>query len=183
MQFTYPHTIDNGGSEKLTFTRLVKNGDTEYLEVENLVQPGGGPPMHVHYKQMESLTVKSGKIGVQVMGKQPEFYGPGETVTFKEGVPHKFWNAGEEPMICTGFVAPAHNIVYFLTEIYKSTKANGGKRPGTFDAAYLTDRYKSEFEMFDIPGFVKNVIMPVSLFFGKLSGKHKKFANAPEPVR
>lgn len=43
-------------------------------------------------------------------------------------------------------------------------------------------RYKSEFDMPEIPTFVKKVIFPVTLFFGKLSGKHKKFEKAPEPV-
>lgn len=72
---------------------------------------------------------------------------------------------------------------YFLTEIYKSTKANGGKRPGSFDGAYLATRYKSEFDMAEIPGFVKKFIFPATVFFGKLSGKHRKFRGAPEPVR
>ncbi len=181
MQYTYPHTIDNGQGERLTFVRRVKDGNREYLEVENLVQPGGGPPMHVHHRQDESLTVVQGKIGVQVLGGQPEYHSEGETVSFKAGVPHKFWNAGEVPMICKGYITPADSVEYFLTEIYKSTKENGG-RPGAFDSAFLLDRYKSEFDMQEIPGFVKNIIFPMTLFFGKLSGKHKKFANAPKPV-
>jgi len=182
MQFNYPYTIENGGKEQLTFLRLVKDGDTDYLEVENLVQPGGGPPMHVHHRQEESLTVIKGKIAVQVQGKEPEYHGEGETVTFRAGVAHRFWNAGNDPLLCKGYIKPADNIVYFLDEIYKSTKANGGERPGNFDAAYLMKRYKTEFDMTDIPTFVKKVIFPVILFFGKLSGKHRKFADAPEPI-
>ena len=60
--------------------------------------------------------------------------------------------------------------------------ANGGRQPGAFDAAYLLDRYRSEFDMLDIPGFVKKVIFPVALLFGKLQGKHRKFVGAPEPL-
>lgn len=181
MQFTYPHTIDNGQGEKLTFLRLVKDGEIEHLEVENYVLPGGGPPMHVHHRQEESLTVVQGKLGIEVMGKKPEYYGVGGTATFKPGVPHRFWNAGDTPMVCKGYVTPADNIVYFLTEIYRSTKENGG-RPGAFDSAYLLNRYKSEFDMYGIPGFVKNVIFPMALFIGKLQGKHRKFADAPAPI-
>ena len=180
MRYNYPHTIENGGGERLTFVRHVQGGDVNYLEVENVVQPNAGPPMHIHHKQEESLTVLQGRIGTQKPGEEPKYYGPGETVTFSAGEPHRFWNAGTEPLIGKGFIKPADNIEYFLTQIYASTKANGGKRPGNFDAAYLTNRYKSEFEMMEIPSFVKKVIFPLSLFIGKLQGKHHKFKDAPE---
>lgn len=184
MNYTYPHTITNGGGEQLTFVRKLKDEKgTEYLEVENRVDPNSGPPMHVHFKQSESLTVVKGKMGIQEPGKEPQYYGEGETLEFEAGRPHKFWNAGTEPLICKGWVKPAHNMEYFLTEIYKSTKANGGKRPGNFDGAYLMNLYKSEFDMLEIPAFVKKFIFPLTIFFGKLMGKHKKFADAPEPVR
>lgn len=183
VQFSYPHTIENGGGEKITFLRRVKDDSGDYLEVENFVQPNAGPPMHVHFKQAESLTVVKGKIGVQHLGGEEMFFGEGETVTFQPGDAHRFWNAGTEPMICKGWVKPAHNIEYFLTEIYKSTKENDGHRPGGFESAWLLDKYKSEFDMYGIPPFVRKVIFPITLFFGKLSGKHKKFRDAPEPVK
>ncbi|HYF04091.1 MAG TPA: cupin domain-containing protein [Patescibacteria group bacterium] len=181
--YQYPHTIENGGGEQLIFKRRIKDKDGEYLEVSNVVQPNSGPPMHVHHKQDEALTVKQGKIGTQILGEEPQFYGVGETVVFKAGVAHKFWNAGTEPLICEGWVRPPHNIEYFLTEIYKTTKENGGERPGAFEGAYLSQRYRSEFEMLEIPAFVRKVIFPVTVFLGKLAGKHKRYKDAPEPVR
>jgi hypothetical protein len=139
--------------------------------------------MHVHFKQDEGLTVVKGKIGVQTMGGKEEFYGEGHSITFKAGQPHRFWNAGIEPMVCKGWVKPAHNVEYFLTEIYKSTKENGGKQPSQFDGAYLLTKYKSEFDMFEIPVFVKKVIFPITLFIGKLTGRYGKFKDAPEAVK
>ncbi|MDB5227283.1 MAG: cupin protein [Bacteroidota bacterium] len=182
-QYTYPHTIENGGGERLTFLRRVTDENGEYLEVENLVQPNSGPPMHVHFKQAESLTVVKGKIGIQLPGGRQEFFGEGQTLTFEAGEAHRFWNAGTEPLICTGWVRPAHNIEYFLTEIYKSTKENNGKGPSKFDGAYLMSRYRSEFDMPEIPSFVKRIIFPLTILVGKISGKHKKFRDAPEAVR
>ncbi len=182
MQYQYPHTITNGGGELLTFTSRITTLTGDWLEGENLVQPNSGPPMHVHHLQDEHLTVVKGKMGVQVLGEAPKFFGPGEGATFKAGVPHKFWNAGTEPLQCRAWVKPAYNMEYFLTEIFKSTEANGGKRPGTFDAAYLLDRYQSEYDMLEIPSFVKKVVFPVVLFFGKLLGMHRKFEGAPEPI-
>ena len=139
--------------------------------------------MHVHHLQDESLTVIQGKIGAQVAGRQPTFHGPGETVTFRRGEVHRFWNAGEDILICKGWAKPAHNLEYFLTQIYLSTKANGGKSPSAFDGAYLQSKYKSEFDLAEIPTFVKTVIFPIVLMLGKLTGKHRRFDGAPEPVR
>ncbi|MCG3167285.1 MAG: hypothetical protein POELPBGB_03072 [Bacteroidia bacterium] len=181
-KFKFPHIIENITGEKLIFKGIARDAKGEYLEVENEIKPGAGPPMHVHYRQEEALTVVTGKIGYKLQGGEEKFAGVGETVHFKAGVAHRFWNAGDDLLRCTGYVRPPDNLVYFLTEIYKSTNENGG-RPGNFDAAYLSMRYKSEFAMTEIPVFVQNVIFPITVFFGKLAGKHKKYADAPEPMK
>lgn len=177
-----PVTISNIHGESLTFLRYTTDTEgRQIVEVENEVAPNSGPPMHVHYKQDESLTVVEGKMGYQVLGGEKKYAGPGESVTFKAGTPHKFWNAGEGMLRCRGWVSPPNTIVYFLAEIYKSTNENKG-RPGTFDAAYLLHRYRGEYYMNEIPPFVQKVIFPIVRTIGVLQGKHKKFKGAPEPV-
>lgn len=179
--FTFPHTINNGMGETLTFLRIARDEHGEYLEVENEVSPGAGPPMHVHFRQREGLTVITGTMKYLVQDGKEQTLHAGESAVFEPGIAHKFWNAGTDTLRCTGFIRPPDSIVYFLTEIYASTKANGG-RPGLFDSAFLLNKYKSEFDMIEIPGFVKKVLFPIALFFGKLTGKHKKYASAPEAV-
>ncbi len=177
-----PFTISNIHGEEITFLRMSKNEKGEdVLELENKLKPGAGPPMHVHFKQDESLTIVEGEMCYQELGGEEKHGKAGDTVTFKAGVPHKFRNSGSGLLHCKGWISPPNTIMYFLAEIYKSTNENNG-RPGTFDAAYLLDRYKGEYEMYDIPAFVRKVIFPVSLFIGKVQGKHKKYADAPEPV-
>jgi quercetin dioxygenase-like cupin family protein len=183
MRYTYPHIIDNGAGEQLTFMKFIENESGGILEIENNVHPGGGPPMHVHHLQDESLTVIKGKLGAKIEGRDPTFHGKGETVTFRRGEVHRFWNAGEDTLTCRGSVTPANNLEYFLTEIFTSTKANGGKSPSAFDGAYLLSRYKSEVDMMEIPPFVKKIIFPITLMLGKLAGKHRKFSEAPEAVQ
>lgn len=180
MNITLPHTIENITGEQLTFVRITIKDGIESVEVENVVQPNAGPPMHVHYKQDECLTVVSGKMGYQDLGGEKKYAGMGETVLFKVGTAHKFWNAGSEVLRCTGYVSPPANLIYFLSEIYKSTNENGG-RPALYDAAFLLNRYKAEFGMLEIPAFVQKTIFPVVLFFGNLAGKNKKFIDAPPP--
>jgi quercetin dioxygenase-like cupin family protein len=180
--YKYPHTISNGHGEELTFLRRVAHPDGDYLEVENVVQPNSGPPMHLHYLQEEALTVASGRIGYQEMGKEAQFAGEGETVVFKPGVAHKFWNAGEIPLRCTGYVRPAHNIDYFLGAIYDSMRESKNGRPNAADTAYLLHRYRSEFEMYEIPAFVQTIIFPIQRLIGALTGRFKKYEDAPEPA-
>lgn len=175
----YPRTIDNGAGERLTFS--APGPDSQ--EARNVVSPGSGPPMHVHKLQEESLTVERGVMGWQREGEEEQIAHVGETVTFAPGDMHRFWNAGDEDLECSGHIRPPDNLEYFLTKIYESTKAGGGKRPRMFDAAYLLTRYRSEFGMAEIPAPVQRFLFPVIVRLGKLRGLEKRFADAPEPVR
>ncbi len=179
---SYPHTIENGAGERLTFVRLVSDPDGDWLDVENVVTPGVGPPMHVHHCQEEALTVRRGRIGYQRPGGDPQYAGEGETVVFKAGDAHRFWNAGDDDLHCTGYVRPAHNLEYFLSEVFASQQRNGGRRPGLFDVAFLTWRYRREFAMVEIPAFVRRFVIPIQVAIGTLLGKYERYANAPPPL-
>ncbi len=181
--FTYPHTIDNGLGERLTFLRRVATAEGEALEVENAVTPGQGPPMHVHWYQEEALTVVSGKIGYQVKGREAQFGGAGDTVVFKPGVSHRFWNAGTDELRCSGYIRPPDSIEYFLKGIFDAQRKSGRSRPDPFDSAYLISRYRSEFHMDEIPALVQRVVLPAQVFMGHLLGKYHKFSDAPPPVQ
>jgi quercetin dioxygenase-like cupin family protein len=180
---SYPHTIVNGAGEKLTFVARRRDERGEYLEGNNSVAPGAGPPMHVHHLQEESLTVERGTLGYQRKGQAQQTASPGETVTFPPGDPHRFWNAGDEELVCSGIIRPPGNVEYFLAEIFASIERHGGKRPGIFDAAYLSRRYRSEFEFLVAPSPVRRIVFPAIAAAGKLLGLHRRYAGAPEPVR
>ena len=182
--YSYPHTIDDGAGERLTFLRRVPgNGGGERLEIQNVVAPGVGPIMHVHHYQEEVVTVQKGRVGYQRLGEEPRFAGPGETIAFKAGEVHRFWNAGQEDLVGTGYIEPADNIEYFLGAIYESRKRNGGVRPNPLDVAFLARRYRSEFGMAAIPAAVQRIMFPVMVAIGTLFGRYGKYADAPEPVR
>ena len=139
--------------------------------------------MHVHHYQEEALTIQQGRIGYQRPGEPPQFAEPGETVVFKPGDSHRFWNPGDEDLRCTGYIQPADNVEYFLTAIFESQREHGGSRPGPFDAAFLIRRFRSEFGMAEIPAPVQRLVFPVLVLVGRLLGKYRKYADAPEPVR
>ncbi len=183
MNATYPYTIDNGNGERITFIGRKHRPGGESVEVDGIAQPGAGPPMHVHYLQEEAVRVVRGRVGYQELGGEPKFAGPGESVTWPAGTAHKWWNAGTDEVQMVGWCTPPGNIEFFLSTLFASTKENGGKRPGLFDAAFLVTRYRSEFALLDLPSFVTAVLLPIVYRLGVVLGKYEKFKDAPAPMR
>ena len=182
-RFTYPYVMENGAGERLTIRRRVRGVTGDRIEADNVVAPGAGPPMHVHHRQEEGLTVRQGRMGYQRLGEPARFAGPGETVVFGPGEVHRFWNAGTDELHCAGWIEPADNFEYFLGHVFESMRKNGGARPALFDAAFLTRRYRSEFGMYAIPAPVQRLLFPIVVAIGTLLGRYARYADAPEPVR
>ena len=178
---TYPHTIDNGHGERLTFTGVTQVDGGDRLEADGVAQPGAGPPMHVHHLQEEAARVVRGRLGHQLLGGEPQYAGPGDLVVWPAGTAHRWWNAGTEELVSTGWVRPPGNIEFFLGTLFASAKENGG-RPGLFDAAFLMTRYRSEYALLDMPAVVQRVLIPIVYAVGLVLGRYRKFKDAPAPM-
>lgn len=182
MNITYPHTIENANGEKIIFHHVEKHPDGDKVIVENFVTPGNGPLMHTHFLQDEALTVVQGKIGYQILGQKEQYASPGETILFKRGVAHRFWNAGDEILCCQGWIQPANTIVFFLSAIFAAQNKSGKPQPEAFDSAYLLTRYAREYDIQGIPKIIRKIIIPMTYLIGNVLGKYKHFKDAPEPV-
>jgi len=177
-----PYTIDNGAGEQLTFLRLTQAPSGDRIEVDGTARPGAGPPMHVHYLQEERVLVVTGRAGYQVPGQPPRFAGPGQVVVWPAGTPHRWWNAGDTELRMTGWCAPPGNVEFYLAALFASMKENGGKRPGLFDAAFLTTRYQTEFAMLELPAALRRFVIPLIYAVGRALGKYAKYKDAPAPI-
>jgi quercetin dioxygenase-like cupin family protein len=155
----YPYTIDNGGGQRITFLGRRHAGEAEYLDVENELAAGAGPPMHVHFHQDEQLTVVSGSMGYQFEGDAARAAKVGETVKFARGVAHRFWNAGSEPLRCTGWITPPLGAEPFLAGLYAGAAAHDG-RPDLFVLADLLHRYRHETRMVGLPRALR-ILLPL----------------------
>lgn len=181
MTRTYPYTIDNGQGESLTFTGVTRGPEGERVNAEGGAAPGNGPPMHVHHLQAEGVRVVRGRVGYQVQGGEPQFAGPGQEILWPAGTAHKWWNAGDGEVHLAGWCSPPDNFEFYISTLFASAKANGGT-PSLFDGAFLMMRYRSEFEMLELPPVVRRAVIPVVYILGKVLGKYRKFADAPEPI-
>lgn len=179
----YPVQTDTGHGERLTLLGVTGEAATARVELEGVAEPGVGPPLHVHFFQDEGLRVLEGRLGYVTGGGEPQFAGVGEEVVFRAGEVHRFWNAGDTTMRASGWVSPVGNFPWFITRLHASLRENAGSRPGFFEGAFLMHRYRSEFDMMEIPRPVKRFVFPVVVALGHMLGKYRKYADAPEPVR
>jgi hypothetical protein len=141
--------------------------------------------MHVHYLQDEAFHVIAGRLGHQVLGQELRYSGPGESVVWPAGTPHRWWNAGTGELLTTGVIAPPLNYEFFLSTVFASAKRHGGQ-PGLFDAAFVMTRYRSEHAMVEMPSFVRRFVLPVVYLLGCALGKYRQYKDAPKamtPVR
>ncbi len=177
----YPYTIENGRGEQLTFVGVTRDADGLRADAEGFAQPGAGAPMHVHYLQEEAVRVVRGRLGYQSPGGPEQFAEPGDLVVWPPGTAHRWWNAGPVELRTTGWCRPPDNVEFYLSTLFASAKAHGG-RPGLFDIAFLLRRYRREFEVLEIPLLVRRLVLPVVYVLGVVLGKYRKFATAPAPI-
>jgi quercetin dioxygenase-like cupin family protein len=177
----YPYTIDNGHGEQLTFTGVTRGPEGVRIVGEGRAQPGAAAPMHVHHLQEEAMCVVTGRLGHQVLGREPQYAGPGELVVWPAGTPHKWWNAGSTELHTTGWCSPPDNFEFYLGSLFASAKEHNG-RPGAFDVAFLMTRYRSEFAMLEMSTLVRQVVVPIIYVVGHLLGKYAKYEDAPDTM-
>lgn len=60
---------------------------------EEIVEPGWGPPPHVHHREDETFHLLAGRMRFRC-GEEEFEAGPGATVFLPRGVPHAFVNVG-----------------------------------------------------------------------------------------
>ena len=71
-----------------------------------------GAPVHTHKNEDEYSHVLEGRVGLQ-LGDEVIEAGPGDLVFKPRGVPHAFWNAGDDPARLLEIISPAGFEDYF----------------------------------------------------------------------
>ena len=89
--------------------RFLATGDEtngKYATWEALVPPGGGPPPHVHSREVESFYILEGEITFQMAGERVVATA-GMFASVPIGTPHSFKNESNQPAKMLISVAPA----------------------------------------------------------------------------
>ena len=94
---------------------IVRGEDTDgrFALVEHEILPRAlAAPIHTHEREDEYSFVLSGRVGLQI-GDDVIEAGPGDFVAKPRGIPHAFWNAGDEPARLLEVISPAGFERYF----------------------------------------------------------------------
>ena len=110
--------IEAGQGEHVRFgralgTRRMVSGDDFGLVEHDLPPRQLGSPMHTHANEDEYSYVLSGTLTAQI-GDDVIEAGPGELVVKPRGIPHAFWNAGDEPLRFLELISPSGFEEYFF---------------------------------------------------------------------
>jgi mannose-6-phosphate isomerase-like protein (cupin superfamily) len=94
---------------------LIESSDTDgrFALIEHTIAPRTlAAPMHVHEHEDEYSFVLQGRMGAQI-GDDVVEAGPGELVFKPRGIPHAFWNPGDEETRLLELISPGEFANYF----------------------------------------------------------------------
>jgi quercetin dioxygenase-like cupin family protein len=134
---------------------LLDGGHTagRFSVVEHPIRPRSlASPLHTHAEEDEYSFILEGQVGVQI-GDQVFTAGPGAFVFKPRGVPHAFWNAGDEPARLLELISPAGFERYFaeLAPLMPPAAA----APDLAGMAAVRERYHLAVDPTSIPALVQ----------------------------
>jgi mannose-6-phosphate isomerase-like protein (cupin superfamily) len=114
------HKVRAEEGERADFPRLgnryLLRGDRSkgrFALIEHTIAPRSlAAPTHTHEREDEYSFVLTGRLGAQI-GDEVVEAGPGELVLKPRGIPHAFWNPGDEETRVLEIISPAGFEQYF----------------------------------------------------------------------
>lgn len=165
--------LENRHTGEVLIMRRVRCGDQVVLELEGSLPPGAeGPPLHVHLKEREEGEVVSGVLSVIVGGKTDNIAAGGRPV-IPAGVPHRWWNGGDQLLKTRGRVVPVVDLDRFLQAMFAAMNSGPAGRPRLFYAAHVAYRHRRTQRLATIPLVVQRILFPALVFVGWLLGKYR----------
>ena len=106
----------NLGDHRAYFILSASQIANDFLLVEAEVDPGGGPPRHLHTREDETFIIQAGRFAIRV-GEETVEAGPGDSLFAPRNVPHVWRCISEEPGRMLDLVTPGTNFEAFARAI------------------------------------------------------------------
>ncbi len=130
--------------ETITFLRTGAETQGELLQFEMHVAPGGEVAAeHIHPSQAEHFRVRSGRVCLSRSGKK-QTIDSGQEATIAPGMPHVWWNAGDEEADVLVELRPAAPLDDFLTSLFalaRDGKTDDQGMPSLLQIAVMVEEY------------------------------------------
>jgi quercetin dioxygenase-like cupin family protein len=107
--------MDRADFPRLGNRYLLRGDETggRFALLEHTIPPRAlAAPVHTHEHEDEYSLVLEGRVGVEI-GEAVVEAGPGELILKPRGIPHAFWNAGDEEARLLELISPAGFEAYF----------------------------------------------------------------------
>ena len=164
--------IENRHTGETLRLRRIRDRGQVVLEMEGHLPPHrAGPPLHVHVIEHEEGAVVSGVLSGRVGGRTVTIRA-GEPCVFPAGVPHRWWNDGDEPLRFKGRAVPAADLDRFLQAVFAIANAGAAGRPSVFHMVHLLHRHRHTQRLATIPVWVQRIVLPAVVVVGHLLGKY-----------
>jgi len=99
------HTLVEGPFSALLLMASSASGGRLSLVEHPLAPRALGSPLHTRSHEDEYSYILDGQVGAQA-GDEVIAAGPGDVIAGPSGIPHAFWNAGDEPARVLEIIAP-----------------------------------------------------------------------------
>jgi quercetin dioxygenase-like cupin family protein len=159
--------------ERITFLTTSADTNGEAVVIEVVVQPKGlVAAAHLHPSQSERFAVASGTLSLKVGGKKRTL-GPGDVVTVEPGTPHRFWNAGDEPVRFVCEVRPALQFESLLETMFALAadgKTNRKGMPNPLRLAVIANAHFDTVRLPFLPAWLQKAGLVLGAPLGRLAG-------------
>jgi mannose-6-phosphate isomerase-like protein (cupin superfamily) len=171
---TTPHLrLENRHTGELLIIRRVDRDGDPILELRGSLPPHReGPPMHVHYLEDEEGLVTTGTLSADVGGRRVHAR-VGEKVQLPRGVPHRWWNGGEDLLEFEGSVHPIADFDRYVQAVFEVMNAGAPNRPPLFYLAHAALRHRQTQAAMVMPPALQAVLFRVVVAVGTLLGRYR----------
>jgi mannose-6-phosphate isomerase-like protein (cupin superfamily) len=176
--------------EVLEIRRERRDGESVFELRGTLPSHRQGPPLHVHHLEDEEGVITAGTLSAEVDGRRLTV-GPGETVRLPRGVPHRWWNDGDQPLSFEGCTRPAVDLDRYLQAVFEVMNAGAPNRPPLFYLAHITLRHRRTQAVLLMPRAIQAVFFRAVFVVGAILGRYRgtewpgcpeRCTGAPEPA-
>ena len=179
-------TIENPVTgERLVFRKTSRETGGQAVVIETFVQPNGFvAAAHVHPSQEERFEVLRGSLGFKIGGKKL-VAGPGQRLTVPAGTPHKFWNAGDEPVRFVCEVRPALQFESLLETMFTLAadgRTNRKSMPNPLRLAVIARAHFDTVQLPQPPAWLQRAGLALGAPLGRALGYRSTYPpaiNAP----
>ena len=128
--------------------------------------------MHIHHCEDEEGLITAGALSAIVAGQRLTIRA-GETVRLPRGVPHRWWNDGDQRLDFEGYVRPAVDLDRYLHAVFDVMNAGTPNRPPLFYLAHVALRHRRTQSVLVMPGWIQAVFFRALVVLGTLLGRYR----------